>query len=119
MNRERLQQMVTMLRELPATHHIGFDLETWHCGTSACAVGHACINPEFRAQGLDLYVNTKGVAIPQYANLTGWDAVEDFFDLGMGDCERLFAEWRYPNGNGTTPRQVADRIEYFLENREV
>src|SRR4051812_10402841 len=31
-----------------------FDMWDWTCGTTACAVGHACADPWFKAQGLSL-----------------------------------------------------------------
>jgi hypothetical protein len=55
MNRERLQQMVTMLRGLPPEpkeSEPGFHLRAWYCRTTACAVGFACMNPVFKEQGL-------------------------------------------------------------------
>ena len=114
MNRERLQQMVTMLRELPATNHIGFDLGDWYCGTTACAVGHACLDPVFREQGLTLRQDFDGVC-PVFGVHDGWDAVEMFFELSTAEAENLFYRPTYPEyGANTTPAHVADRIEELL-----
>jgi hypothetical protein len=116
MNRERLQQMVTMLRGLPPEGEVGFCLEVWNCGTSACAVGHACVRPEFIEQGLIWDGDRRD---PVFEGRAGWAAVERFFDLEALKAEHLFADWRYPTGGETTADQVADRIELFLQSAEV
>lgn len=114
MNVERLQQMVAMLRGLPPTHHIGFDLTDWHCGTAACAVGHACLSPWFQAEGLSLRQDWGGVT-PMFGDFDGWEAVEKFFGLSNDDAEHLFYRWKYPKyGVDTTAPEVADRIEQFI-----
>lgn len=45
---------------------IGFDLDTWanpsnrnYCGTTACAVGHAALDPRFQENGLSMVLNYK------------------------------------------------------------
>jgi hypothetical protein len=115
MNRERLQQMVTMLRELPEEQ---FDLADWQCGTTACAVGHACLHPWFNDQGLMLLVEIGDDApSPSYQGSFGWSAVEEFFDLSAVDAEYLFYRFNYPNwGDFTTAADVADRIELRLQD---
>lgn len=107
MNRERLQQMVTMLRELPEET---FNLDAWTCGTSACAVGWACVNPVFTEQGL----KRRHTGAPEFMGLSSWDAVEAFFELKMHQSSYLFDICEYPKEAGTTPDEVADRIESFL-----
>lgn len=113
MNRERLQQMVTMLRDLSPVHHKGFDISDWHCGTSACAVGHACLTPSFQVQGLELQYDGSGW-MPAFDGETSWYAVEKFFDLSEKDAEHLFYRTSYDTSYDTTANEVADRIEEFL-----
>lgn len=108
MNKERLQQMVTMLRRLPPEQ---FNLSVWHCGTAACAVGHACSDPVFVSQGLSL---KHGYDVPAYEGELSWDAVQKFFDLPEGQASHLFYDEEYPDAEKTTADQVADRIEEFL-----
>jgi hypothetical protein len=122
MHKERLQQMVTMLRNLPPEGGIGFSLANWYdpehpCGTVACAIGHACLNPVFTEQGLQL---DRGAIFenPRFAGVHGWEAVEKFFDLSADDAKRFFFEDSYPHGD-TTANEVADRIESFLKEAEV
>lgn len=112
MNRERLSQMVVMLRGLPPDGPLGFDLGVWNCGTAACAVGHACLDPVFIAQGLtwDSHYDD-----PRYGDESSWYAVETFFDLTGDEATYLFYSDEYPDsGLHTTAPQVADRIESFL-----
>ena len=110
MNKERLSQMVTMLRNLPPEPAVKFRLHDWHCGTSACAVGHACLNPWFNEQGLTL--NEYGG--PDFKGGFGWNAVEEFFGVNQLESRRLFYEGEYADGSETQPAEVADRIESFL-----
>jgi hypothetical protein len=108
MNKERLQQMVTMLRGLPEENQ--FNLEIWSCGTSACAVGWACVNPVFIEQGL----KRRHTGAPEFKGLTSWDAVEAFFEINLDESEHLFDYGTYPKFCGTGPGEVADRIEAFI-----
>jgi hypothetical protein len=114
MNRERLEQMVAMLRELPPET---FNLTNWQCGTTACAVGHACLNPVFKEQGLNLRIDENGVT-PAFEGALGWFAVEKFFGLNEERANHFFHRWEYPNLGKTTAAEVADRIESFLQNAE-
>lgn len=115
MNRERLSQMVAMLRGLSPSR---FDISDWQCGATACAVGHACLSPYFQAQGLRLRKDYDGVT-PIYDQHDGWDAVERFFDIDAGTAEHFFYRSEYPGGGETTTAdEVADRIELFLSESE-
>jgi hypothetical protein len=110
MHRERLEQMVVMLRGLPPEK---FDIAEWHtpseCGTTACAVGWACVAPVFVKQGLYLHDQA-----PAFQTLTGWAAVHQFFELGSHDSHFLFdADW-YDRRYSTPAVEVADRVEWFL-----
>lgn len=123
MNRERLSQMVTMLRGLPEDGPVGFNLEHWvddeaPCGTAACAIGHACLSPTFNEQGLMLHRATIYPG-PKFKKHTGWAAVEEFFGLSEPSAKHLFLGDNYPDGDITPPADVADRIESFLANAEV
>jgi hypothetical protein len=115
MNRERLQQMVTMLRGLLPEKRENFDIGEWTCGTSACAVGTACFHPWFNEQGL--HINDCGG--PEFDLWHGWHAVEQFFELSSNEARDLFCGVRYPSGDDTKPDEVADRIESFLKEAEV
>ncbi|HEX8894422.1 MAG TPA: hypothetical protein VF783_13920 [Terriglobales bacterium] len=115
MNKERLTQLSTLLRELSPTNPVGFDQTRWYCGTSADAIGHACLSRLFTDQGLRLQHNGFDWE-PTYEGMGGWEAVEAFFELSSAEAERLFYE--YPNPVDTTPADVADRIDELLATVE-
>lgn len=136
MNIERLQYLADFLRTVPEDH---FDLRTWRadntkdhmafqlvsneslmqhaCGTTGCAVGWACALPTFQEQGLvwagrgPRYNCTRHLT-----SLTGWEAVQAFFDLDQEQGQTLFEASRYKSGYSTTiqPGTVANRIEAMI-----
>jgi hypothetical protein len=111
MNEERLQQMVTMLRGLPEEKRENFNLTDWNCGTTACAVGWACLDPVFIEQGLTF--DSLRIA-PEFMGNDGWYAVKTFFDITFDQSRKLFDIGYYEKGAGTGPDEVADRIEAFI-----
>lgn len=113
MNKQRLEQMVTMLRALPLAQPSDFDLTTWRCGTIACAIGHACVEPAFMGKGLTFDAIE---CEPVYGPDKSWSAVEKFFAISCADAEWLFADWRYKSAGDTEPSEVADRIADFIES---
>lgn len=116
LNRERLTRLATKL----LAHHdngVRFNLRRWvlkdcyepsWCGTSACAVGLACLDPEFNAEGLVL-----GGEFPRFLHHVGWEAVNAFFGLTYQQSEHLFYIGAYPLSKQTgevAARAVAARI---------
>lgn len=119
MRRDRLQKLAQhLLLNVPAEK---FDLATWfsECGTTACAVGHACSMPEFNAEGLVGFIpewhqpRTVNYC-PKFNSYTGYDAVCAFFDISRRDAYYMFSPSDY-KGNFTsdlpTIRNVVSRIE--------
>lgn len=119
MNKERLLHLADLLD----AHHdngVRFDLLDWHyrnareqewCGTKACAVGLACLDPKFNAEGLKL----DGSA-PYFKHQSGWWAVKTFFDLGEGEDKHLFWHRAYketPKGDAGA-KEVANRIRQVV-----
>jgi hypothetical protein len=83
MNVKRLLRLADHLDGVPVAR---FDIHDWACGTTACAIGHACFVTEFMADGLFMdFRPVDGVVYdgpePAFGNLKGWEAVEEFFDL--------------------------------------
>jgi len=140
MNKERLLKLADLL-EADAKNPKGvkFDLSEWgeavdpktpvNCGTSACAVGLACISGAFKKEGLGYEVVEgkewddldKPSAIytinPTYKKMSGWDAVAKFFGIGYADAEYLFSSYEYnsiPKG-AKGERTVAKRIREFCK----
>lgn len=100
--------MVDLLERVPVS---GFNLGTWDCGTTACAVGWACKDRWFNRQGLRM-VDYR----PMYRDAFSWKAVTDFFELSEGTAVRWFAPQSYDRG--VPPSVVAARIRDDLK-REV
>lgn len=110
----RLMRLAGYLDDLDPAR---FSLSWWvirqpHCGTVCCAVGHAAMLPEFRAQGL----NFGGFCSlePTYDGLTSWSAVQAFFEITAAEANRLFSLYEYPDGARTPPRMVAARIRELV-----
>ncbi len=93
-----------------------FCLRDWSCGTTACAVGHAMCDPWFKGEGLHAEIGLYGKPSPRYEDYEGWDAVEQFFELGSGEAEHLFYEEEYEER--ATPKDVAERIWAFIKQKK-
>ena len=131
MNKQRLQELVKLLRTVPASK---FDLSAWRytpdgvtweqekdlksdehlkdleCGTTGCAVGWACAHKPFQDEGL---VWGEG---PMYKGLSSWSATKAFFELYYKQAEHLFDIYSYALDK-RTPEDVADRIEKFINDQ--
>lgn len=132
MHRERLLLLADALRHrIPAEN---FDISDWRtridagddydyeavtagellehkCGAAACAVGWACVLPEFVAQGL----HADGMT-PRFQHREHWDAVRKFFEISEETSDALFSGAFHPFN--VTPVEVAERIELALQNEE-
>lgn len=112
-----------------------FDLSSWRhvisnpadpnvCGFTACVIGHACFDEEFRKLGWSWNDST-----PVFKNQTDWRAVNSFFgftgnrDYGVG--ELLFTDDAYNEYNeqlgewermtGDDRRHVINRIDELIQ----
>ena len=122
MNRVRLVKMADLMHRVQARIDAGelqprqFDMRGWqmelNCGTAACAVGFACLDPWFNEQGLAF--NARGVT-PQYGDLLHWAAVTAFFDIDMYDANTLFDSGAYRAGR---PWEVASRIMHYVNCKQ-
>jgi hypothetical protein len=122
MNRERLQHLKAILERVDQAEpdmdaRPGFDMQTWHCGTSACALGHACLDPKFRAEGLHLGDG----ALPMFEGAKGFVAGAEFFGISYRESKHLFGPTKYsiptrsgPNGK-IMPRDVIRRIDILMD----
>lgn len=144
MNRERLELMVTLLKEveagtwepstglgldaLPCSTHL-FDMVDWYdpvrpdCGFAACAVGHACLDARFNQLGLFLQWDGPGQShAPAYIDKgrqhRSWAAVGRFFDLTPTQEDYLFDGDKYAYDKKQSPAAVRQRIEQALANEE-
>lgn len=116
MNRERLEQVIRVLRSVPPQH---FYMGTWRseppprrpdlCGTTCCAIGHCAQDPWFNAQGLT-FDYQQDVACPIYNGVNGFHGIRRFFDISFQDAHHLFGCQHY---NDTIPDTIA-RIQDFI-----
>ncbi len=136
MNRHRLTRLIFLMEnlttELPQLTR--FDMGKWfdkkskggvslcpiitECGTAACALGAACLWPEFQEQGLKLHSFNNGIAnspgaVPTFNNEYAGNAGELFFDLSAGDTDSIFYSGEYSH-RPITPRDVAQKIKNLL-----
>jgi len=116
MHAERLQHLNTILAGVQPRH---LDLDTWVCGSTACAIGWAARDPLFIWQGLSLVpTDDRLVLRPQLdyrdgtTPLVNWAAVEAFFDLTKPQALHLFSPSRYEGH--ATPADVIRRIDELL-----
>ena len=114
-----------------------FDMNSWKCGTTACAVGHAMYHPYFNDHGLypdetwqDVeqtfdevgYRVTKErlvSAVPTYQGAEEFPACALFFDISEQDANYLFSPSEYYGEeyqDKITPKQVSRRIKEFIIN---
>jgi hypothetical protein len=101
---KRLQR----LREIVAAKEPDqVNMEQWKCGTTACALGWASLDPTFNKEGLNLELGPnywgETAWIPTYNGSTMYDAGARFFDLFLDEAQELFDpvtedEWElYPS----------------------
>jgi hypothetical protein len=93
------------------------------CGFNACAVGHACFDPEFRKLGW-----AWNISAPSFDGSGGWYAVDKFFGTPRGISHRLFMASKYNNADRQPyeklpakhreAKMVADRVAFLIENGE-
>lgn len=138
MQKERLLRLAALLERNAANPKgVKFDLGIWakdisgekklDCGTTACAVGLACISGEFAAEGLtwrprcwnERLIEDCDEIVPKYGNLISGAAVEVFFDIDEHQFTWLFLPESYPEGNtgAEAERAVARRIRRFVAGK--
>lgn len=137
MNQQRLRLLAARLREPDVEPK--FDLVSWcsaefrrepkdvntavrnrlktKCGTTACAIGYACLMPAFQTEGLGFYYDAVFEELtPRYGGMVSWDAVERFFEISEPQAHQLFAISSYPSAL-TTAADVANRIDKFIAKK--
>lgn len=85
-----------------------FDMWSWTCGATACALGHACTIPHFKRNGLHLCIGD--YPTPTYQSRTGFMAGATFFGLSYDQAVYLFDSDRYAARSMRSPKIVARRI---------
>lgn len=96
----------------------GRSLPEGFCGTAACAVGSACLDPRFVALRLTVDVESStGNGVPVYGTERGWGAVCAFFGITDWESKQLFAAGSYRLGDGTPVNQVLSRLREFIRSK--
>ena len=132
MDKTRLLKLADLL-EADAANPKGvkFDLSEWGtsqtkrakigCGTTACAVGLACISGAFKEDGLGFDIDKTDPAVyeicPRFAGSYGFYAIEGFFDIDDLTARRLFSMHSYEQKEQKGQegeRAVAKRIREFV-----
>lgn len=142
MHVERLNMLSNLLKTANPNH---FDLGDWvdtpwstdealaipngdlrqrviECDTTACAVGLACMTPEFQAQGLNYKWDTAclhSALSPTFEGEESWTAVCNFFEIDRPTADRLFSHHEYADGRETEPSQVAERIDALVRGESI
>lgn len=139
--KESLRRLQILVDHLKNVNPRKFDLREWaysavwrnqcpvtldevtnpECGTTACAVGHACTIPEFQKLGLALVVSENlcryelmyfpGDGSEPFEN---WDVPRNFFRIPQGIAYWLFDSSEYPRSNRSVFDVVA-RIESYIK----
>lgn len=150
MKADRLLRLADKLQGEGAYVEVGpinlekFDLESWigklggererkvvtsailnECGTTACAIGHAMLDPWFRRRGLvpkfdpskEMIIPTlRGTDPTRYESL--FEPVAQFFEISQENAKRLFDPYYY-NRFSVTPNEVAQKIRRYVKNATV
>jgi hypothetical protein len=110
-NKERLEHLIEVLTGVKekGSH---FDMASWFfdCGTPACALGYAAVDPEFVEQGLRRHLFDV-----DYAGYRGYSAAQLFFELSWSGTRYIFSGTSYcPLDNETTAMDVIDHIRQVM-----
>ena len=124
---ERLDNVVRVLQQVIRKKR-RFDIYKWtsaptlqelhSCGTSACAIGYAAMDPWFNRRGLKFKRGSGlggswiGEATLSYKDFGEFHSVLQFFGLSFKDAEQLFTEDGYGDKE-VTPQMVIDNIQAY------
>lgn len=119
MNRDRLLRLRDVV--MPRIKDEEFDMQHWKCGTTACALGHMCMDREAINEGLFLHYDPRAPIerfqfVPYFEGQTEFAAAMRYFDISMDEAEHMF----YPEMYSTfkiTRKMVIEHINHVLEGR--
>lgn len=90
-----------------------------NCGTVACALGLAAISGLFKDEGFGFKLTKIGTLVPIYAHESGYLAAKAFFEISLGDSQKLFSPDSYPDhlqAGAEAELAVANRIRMLIDN---
>ena len=102
MNVDRLTRLAALLDRVRRQRR-DFVMRRWVCGTSACALGWAALEPAFQVEGLAIR-NFGGAGVPVFNRELGYNAGADFFDVSHENSLWLF-----------DPEQYTENREYWAK----
>lgn len=108
---DRLRKVIEAVEAAPEER---FDMETWSCGTTACAIGHYCLANRHAELWLDL--DFTGIGIPMLGTLDSYRAVEALFGISCDQAEEIFSPLKYTSGARRS--HVIARIRQFIADNE-
>ena len=126
---ERFRNLIRVLENV-IENELLFDLGTWsdaatpeialECGTSACAIGYAAIDPYFRGIGLHLELEPdKQWLVPVYNEKSLFAAAAELFGINIHDANLLFSPDHYMPSNSQNPRAVLERVETYVLRSQI
>lgn len=132
LHKQRIRHLIALLRVRKPEKFVIVDWfdENWleenypqgplSCETPACAMGLACLDPEFNRQGLTA-VDRNGTITPVHENfdtgdtIIGNDIAQSFFGIKEDTSNLIFFETGYRcDSRDITPDMVADKLERLL-----
>ena len=130
MNRERIQDAITMMKDVTHRH---FDMANWQnkdhsyvsrivqteselhaCGNTACFAGHLALSPEFQDAG----GSVSKIGAPMFNGVRYAEAVAEYFDIPY----ELAGNLTLPGGDfypvkfrDVKPEHVIEKLEMILD----
>lgn len=104
----RLNHLITVLRTVSSDR---FNMNSWRCGTSACAAGWATKDPLFKAQGFRYSIRNCDIT---YHSSVGIKACSEFFQIPIHHALYLFSPLSYAHGRRLPPLDVIAHIQAVL-----
>ena len=113
----RIDLLTLLADHMDTVNEKEFDMHHWYeiksCGTTACAIGHACQLEAFNEAGLSLGNEYDRSWCPVYQEELGYNAVAACLQISYSEAYHLFNSSNY-RGLHITPKVVADRIRAFI-----
>lgn len=143
-NIPRLLRLIEVLEQVEREKrpfYLGLWVDSWICGTVACACGYAALDPGLAAQGLQLLANLKNddgyiiehhnmsaVPIPEgyhvddgwieFEDHMGMDAAAEFFGIDYDTAVNIFDINGYDGPTeDITPSDVVSKIRTLIAER--
>lgn len=111
-----------------ANTHARFDMGDWmvgrvtdiDCGYTACAIGHAGLDPWFQVRGFEIAPSfAKNQSTPSYTKdgheHRGFYAVMEYFGINLEEAEYLFGRGAY--AHDVKPEEVGERVRKYVAGR--